>query len=124
VCYTIGWDFAVNGKGIKKNSGIYTGKVEIMNKFQCYKSLNTYGQDHRQSSGEHNSSRGMICAAGHATEDDKFCEDDAGGPLLCESNGHAVLAGITSKGLNCSTKKRLVNFQRNIHHDAASLMLE
>ena len=46
----------------------------------------------------------MICARTDQIDSDNTCEGDSGGPLLCEIDGKAVLAGITSFGPQCSTR--------------------
>jgi len=54
----------------------------------------------------------MICAVTEKIDFDNACEGDSGGPLLCEENGKAVLAGITSFGPQCSSKQNPAEFTR------------
>ena len=53
---------------------------------------------------KHKSDDEMICARTDQIDSDNTCEGDSGGPLLCEIDGKAVLAGITSFGPQCSTR--------------------
>ncbi|CAG0897273.1 unnamed protein product, partial [Cyprideis torosa] len=44
----------------------------------------------------------FVCAGGEKGKD--ACTGDGGGPLICEKEGHAIVAGITAWGIGCGTE--------------------
>ena len=54
----------------------------------------------------------MICGSTNQVAVENSCQGDSGGPLICEVDGRAVMAGITSFGPQCSTINHPAEFTR------------
>ena len=54
----------------------------------------------------------MICGSTKQIDEENSCQGDSGGPLICEVNGRAVMAGITSFGPQCSSFQHPAEFAR------------
>ncbi|CAG5109411.1 Oidioi.mRNA.OKI2018_I69.chr2.g3956.t1.cds [Oikopleura dioica] len=86
-CYTAGWGMDHESFG-KQVDILNSVNVEIFDDNYCVKE-----QDHHPET--------MICAGAIGGGRDA-CQGDSGGPLICEINGNAVLAGVTSWGIGCA----------------------
>ncbi|CBY07576.1 unnamed protein product [Oikopleura dioica] len=85
-CYTAGWgtDHESFGK-----------EVDILNSVN----VNIFDDNYCVLEQDHDAET-MICAGAIGGGRDA-CQGDSGGPLICEINGNAVLAGVTSWGIGC-----------------------
>merc|ERR1712037_891535 len=86
-CYTAGW-------GMDHES--FGKQVDILNSVN----VNIFDDDYCILEQDHDPET-MICAGAIGGGRDA-CQGDSGGPLICEINGNAVLAGVTSWGIGCA----------------------
>jgi len=86
-CYTAGW-------GMDHES--FGKQVDILNSVN----VNIFDDNYCVLEQDHDAET-MICAGAIGGGRDA-CQGDSGGPLICEINGNAVLAGVTSWGIGCA----------------------
>ena len=87
-CFTSGWGHHYFGEGILHEDLSYV-RVPIISNEEC-----------REMSGGaiHDSE---LCA-GYAEGGKDSCQNDSGGPLVCNVNGKAVATGVVSRGYKCA----------------------